>query len=420
MANKVSSNNVEHILDQLTGSIDHIDTDKSVEFYKNQLEERTKGPQLEGFTEEWLMDTFADQRTKLLDLGDGIVWPILTPVEHNHDYRKDFFEDHFPGQPAYYLSFPPLDLDSEDLEDIQASLQIILDSVTHERGVIAYDFLEEADTLEDDWPKSFLQFAAGANVGLRDVTPDSQGFGMTYGKPEVVHFEAIASQSDKWPLGDCDLDGAFKRLVERGKIGDIAGTGPVVLSSETLSTDKNLLDQIWHMYQSQFDELVEDHPSLQIQPREELEKMLLDEGSFNIAYVERGSIKALCYFVSNIEKCVWLNPKFFSSIETNSQGLRLAYFPGIVVEKESARQGAGYVDEMIGLIEKVYQEAGMQGMQIVFQCTNISKEYIPKIVTQVITNNKVFAFNRPADQTGSSFRETARYSYHVVIPENLS
>ena len=386
--------------------------EQSASYYASVIDRRVQGPQLEGFTPEWFHDAMKDPTTRVVELDNGKLWPLLASVEHNHDYRKGFFDTHYPDRPAYYFSLPPEDF-FESIATSQA-VKAILDSLRDERGLIAYDYMK-TDSVASDKARDFFEKAMHSEARIHDVTPESEGFGMEYGLPKVTHFEAVATRKDSDEIGDMDTSAAFLRLVSKGEFQEHPEDGPTVLTGEELKADNNkLLDAIWEMYHGQFDELVEDHPSLQIQSRDELESMLLDEDSFNIAYMSGGEIKALCYFVSNIKKCIWLNSEFYDNLKTPEPGVSLAYFPGIVVDKNSARQGGGYVNEMIGLIEKVYTEAEMRGMQIVFQCTNISETYIPKIVTSVITQNDVFGFDRPMDKDGSSFRKTAEYNYRIL------
>jgi hypothetical protein len=386
-------------LDRLSDSIDF---EKTADFYEAELKERIKGPQLEGLTIEWLYDALADERTRTLKIGGGVVWPVFVPVQHNHDYRKEFFDSHFPGRSAYYFSAPP------DVELVQDEFAQHIETLRTEGAIIGYDILTQQGVDEVDIPEVFRADFA------RDVTPESDAYGMEYGQPMVSHFESVAKPNQPWPLGDGDTSAAFARLVERGEYEKFPTNGPAVLTKDDLINDKQLLEQIWNIYSEQFDELVDDHPSLQIQPREELERMLLDEESLNIAYIDEGRIAALVYFVSNMNKCVWLNPDFYEKLHKKSPETKLAYFPGIVVDASKARQSAGYADAIIRMVEAVSREAGVHGLHVVFQCTNVSETYIPKIVTSVLTNGGVVGFDRSIDEDGSAFSETARYCYKVI------
>ncbi len=384
--------------EELTDSIDYLAESKK--YYLSELAKRIKGPQLEGLDAAWLDDALSDPNTKSIELGDGHHWPVFIPLEHNKDYRAGFFEDHYPGRPAYYFSTPPeAGLNGEALLEKISELK-------EERAVLAYDYLVTKESSEVPLALRGFDF-------VHDVTPESSAYDQSYGLPKVTHFKAVAKPNEAWPVGDGNISAAFNRLVARGESIAVPDDGPTVLSAVVLRESPNLLNDIWAMYEGQFSELVEDHPSLQIQPREELEQMLLDDEAFNLAYMQDGQITALCYFVKNIDKCVWLNGAFFKELEKERPDVRLAYFPGIVVDSSKARQDGGYVGEMIQLLERVCEESGIGGLQIVFQCTNVSETYIPKIVTDEITKDKTISFDMSADATGSSFQKTAQYNYRV-------
>lgn len=382
--------------------------------YETVVGQRINGPQLEGLAPEWLKEALTDKRTQTVELADGVGWPLLVPIQYNQDYQGAFFTEHFPDKQAYFLSLP----NAADVSDVtRKQIHEVLVRSSEEQGIFIHDSrVDGGDKVGDGSPAviSLDEVLEGSAFAVSDITPESQAFGMSYGKPRVSHYMATARHEGGWPAGDFSTTAAFTRLVEKGEYEPLPRHGPTVLTPELLQANEGqLLDDIWRVYSEQFEELVEDHPSLQIQPREELERMLLDDESFNVAYMDEGKVAALCYFVSNIEKCIWLNQAFYEAVKENTPGLKLAYFPGIVVDKDKARQGVGYVDEMIKVIERTYEEAGTLGMQIVFQCTNVSETYIPKIVTSVISNNGVFTFDQPPDESGSSFKKIAQYDYKV-------
>lgn len=373
--------------------------------YLEELTKRIKGPQLEGLDAEWLDDAMQDPRTKTIELDSGLVWPLFIPVEHDKDYRTGFFEEHFPDRPAYYFSAPP---ESTTMGD--TFLQRVTE-LQQENAILTCDYM--VGELAGSSIERSLQLFDSLDF-VYDVTPVSSAYGQSYGLPKVTHFRASARPKEGWPKGDGNILSAFQRLTQTDEYESRPETGPTVLGPAMLAESPELLEDIWSMYEGQFSELTEDHPSLQIQPREELEKMILDDEAFNLAYFQDGKIVSLCYFVSNIDKCVWLNSAFFEKIRQEQPDIRLAYFPGIVVDNSRARQDGGYVGEMIKLLERVCEESGNGGLQIVFQCTNVSETYIPKIVTTEITKNGVVGFDKPADENGSSFEPIAEYNYRIL------
>lgn len=389
----------DHSGDILRELPDCIDFEKTASFYATEMKRRIRGPQLEGLAEDWLRDALADPNTKVIDIGEGIVWPIFVPIGYNQDYSKRFYSEHFPDQPVYYLSTPPEGVDYEN-----NNLVNVIGKLREENAVVAYDTLD-SDTSEGAIPDC-LQFDS-----VIDVTPDSSAFGKQYGQPTVTHFEGTVHGSGS--QNSSDVRQVYEGMVSAGEYESWPRQGPVLLTPDLLRSNEAILEQIWSIYDAQFSVLVEDHPSLQMQPREEIEAMLLDEDSFNVAYIDDDKVVALCYFVGNIAKCPWLNQEFFKDDNFNGSDSRILYFPGIVVDPERARMGMGYADDVIRLMERVHYEANITKIKIVFQCTNVSSEYIPKIVTGVISGGEGFNFDTPPVE-GSSFTPVAKYIYKCL------
>lgn len=381
--------------------VEDINFEKTAAFYELELQKRTKGPQLEGLTSEWLQDALYDTRTKLLDLGNGIAWPVFIPIEHNHDYRTGFFEDHFPDRAYYYYSAPP--------DNMPGDISKFVADLKGESAIVAYDYMVGGDSISE--PFDGYDF-------VYDVTPESFAFGQFYGLPRANHFSGVARIVERVSRVECNPFEAFARLVDNGKYESSPYEGPVVLDPKNICESPELMDDIWSVFKAQFDELVEDHPALQSQPREELESMLSDEDSFNLAYFQEGKIVALCYFVSNIDKVVWLNGRFFDDLRSVEPDARLTYFPGIVVDSRLARKDGGYVGAMISLLQDTCREAGIKDFHITFQCTNVSETYVPKIVANEIAKCGIFELDNPVDDN-NSFTKIAQYEYRIASFGNI-
>lgn len=386
---------------------------KSIEFYLAEVTRRTSGPQLEGIEPASLKEALReDPNMVLIDVmsesGEKVKWPLLTPIEHHIDYSNTFFRDHYPTQPSYFFALPPHDSIEGLLDDGMDVFTEIRERLKRERAILAYDFLKgrEEKILIPEFLREVLD-----GVELEDITPESRMDGVSYGLPKVVHYEGFIEPRHTPPVPAASFQEAFDRMVGRGRIEEAPENGVVRLTTEKLEADNGiLLDQIWGIYNDQFNTLTEDHPSLQKQPREELERMLKGKDAVNIAYMSEGRVAGLLYFVHDMESCVWLNKDFYDERYDESKGW-LAYYPGIVVDKEKARQGIGYAHEMIGVVADALEETGMK-MAVTFQCTNVSMTYIPKITEAVIEGHPKLRMVKNED--GDAFTQTAEYNYRVV------
>ncbi len=389
---------------------------RSAEYYAGEYAKRISGPQLEGLDDSWVKNSLQDDRTIDLEVKAGddqpVRWPLLVDISHNDDYSKTFFEGNFPNKKIYYMSVPPIDQLQQGVDTSNVAAR--LDS----ESVVVYEFKEDG---EYGQASDALLRTLGQQGGRKavDVTPDSQAFGASYGQPTVNHFEIVAR--NKRPVGDrsnpTTLLQAAHELMGSGDIETMPEHGSTIVSkSDLIANDGQLMDQIWTMYQGQFGELVEDHPSLQIQPREEIEKMLHDDAALNIVYMKDGAPVGMCYFVSNIDTCIWLNGDYFKTRAADDDSLATVYFPGIVVDKDEARQGHQYVTEMLTVVSKVTEKAD-RGMRITFQSTNVSETYIPKIVAGYVESDPNFVLAHPEGSVDGCTK-TAQYNYKVVTFED--
>lgn len=388
----------------------------SVDFYVNAVSERTKGPQLEGLDGAWVEAALQDVSTRTVNIvnenGTEVKWPLLTAIKHDENYNGDFFKRQFEGREILSLSLPPLAY--LDALTQSGQLNTVMDSISSD-AVIAVSYQNDGQPGSNE-ELLLREMAAAKNKTLQDVTPNSSAFGQEYGLPSVNHYMSIVRVADRDKSFTDDRKGsmthAFADLVERGEAESLPLNGPTMLLSEDLRRDDGkLFEQLWQMYKGQFDELVEDHPSLQMQPREELWNMLIDERSANFAHMEDGAPVSLCYFVDP-KACVWLNPAYYDTLEKSNPEIKPLYFPGIVVERSRARQGNQYVSQTIRLMASVVERAGAD-LNIIFQTTNVSETYIPSIVTHTVAKDGRMRFDNPVDENGSAFDKIAQYDYRL-------
>lgn len=403
-----------HVYEQTNES-----TDASVSFYEQELVRRTTGPQLEGLDAEWVKDALSDPATKILaiqdDQGASIQWPLFVAVSHDENYSQDFFSSRYGNEKVYSMTLPPAKMIDSGAASAQLDTIFTPEDGDHLKLAVCYRNGSSEQSVSEQFIGSLVQ---QSDYTARDVTPVSKAFGDEFGLPSVSHFMATVRTIDSAgvvvsPDEIGDTAKAFSRLVERGAAERSPQHGPTILSIDDLRRDDgHLLDVIWDMYNAQFSELVEDHPSLQKQSKDELIQMLLDQNSMNVAFMEDGRPVSLCYFVDP-RSCVWLNDDYFAKLEQQDQSLKTLYFPGLVVEASRARQGNEYAGAMIKLASSVLKESGA-GFRITFQCTNVSETYIPGIITHLVTKDNILRFDQEIDASGSAFSKVARYDYRIL------
>ena len=386
------------------------DFENSCNFYIKDFEDNAGGPQFSGLTNESFAEAWSDPESIWIELegAEKVRWPLLVPIKYNIDYRSDFFEEHFDGRDAFYLSLPSEMSDADRLafEDI---LRLKME-LAQEPFIATYDFIEGER-------QTHYESIIGAmnSISVQDVTPVSKAFGQEYGLPKVIHFETTLINDEEKTDDTISMIESIERH-KRSSPESLPQNGAAIITTEHLEAHTGqLLEEIWSMYEGQFEQLVEDHPSLQIQPKEELEKMLKDPASLNIACFDDGKIAALMYFVTNIDVCPWLKKDFYSRTSSGDNE-QILYFPGIVVEADKARQGANYVSDMLSVSNEVLLDPDVaEDARITFQCTNVSATYIPKIVSDFIARSVKTRTVLPTNtEDYGVFKPTAEYQYRVV------
>lgn len=366
----------------------------SIGYYRAAYQERTTGPQLEGMFPEGVQAALTDPRTIAIErvTPDGrIVWPLLVPVEHNSEYRPGYFEGHMgegAAERTFFYSNPDPDFLPPD-----AMKDMGFRELAQEKAVIVCDYHETDD---DTTRADFLQLAAADEV--RVVEPLAT---LEVGEqPRVLHFSGKATVMERTGSVETDLHKAFQARVERGEAEARPSNGAAILDPHEIATNHDgLADQLWEAYDVRFDDLVDDQPSMQKQTREQLMTMLSDSDAVTTAYFKEGKVVGFVFCSRNVRNCEWLDPDYYEKQFPNEE---LAIFPGMVVEK--SQEGLAYSLPMLRTFSDAAAEANLD-LRIIFQCTNISAQYIPRIVE--------LGVNRTDGMRFGELEQAASYKYDV-------
>lgn len=395
-------------------SIDEEEIHSVVEFYESELQQRTHGPQLMGFEGSQLAEALRNEpdNVLLLDIVDdqGEVtgkWPLLVSTEYHQDLGQHFYAEHYPERASYYVSLPPHGTIGTILKSAK-EFEKVAQFLKQKNAIVTYDY-QEGDESKDLTPAFIQKMLAGADVAVRDITPESYAWGMEYGLPLALYYEGIARLVQTKENPAATVAEAVARIIAAGEAEYLPSSGIAFLGKQELEADEGkILEQLWTVYSEQFDELVEDHPVLGKQPRKEFEAMLVDDGTVNAALMIDEKVGGLLDMVHDIEKCVWLNKDYYDKKFEGEDGW-MTHFPGIVVARDRARQGAGYAQQMINMTLKVVAEMN-KDMIITFACSNVSSRYVPKIVAKAIADSPLYDFVDEHDKLHVS----AEYGYRIL------
>jgi hypothetical protein len=227
---------------------------------------------------------------------------------------------------------------------------------------------------------------------------------------EMVHYQGLAINKASYdesnqpkPHTVAAVRDEYRRQVQEGDINPSEMSTTLLLNPEDMDQpisdkdSKTNLQRIWEMYSERFNELTEHFPVRGTQTFEELEAMLKDPSTLTLAHKEDGDLVSFTY-MADVKNCEWLNADYFAD---HFPGDLVLYFPGIAADKERGGQSVINLMKLLGRIT----EPVMDKMRLVFQCTNVSKTYVPRIVGWGIGATDVF-------QLTDDLKETSSYRYY--------
>lgn len=148
--------------------------------------------------------------------------------------------------------------------------------------------------------------------------------------------------------------------------------------------DERQIDELWDLLTDRFTILTDVHPISMEDTKDDFISLIKsDSVVVSSAYEQIGAEKKLScftYFVDDINRLYWLNNDFVTK-NTDKNNLVL-YTPGIV----SSSEGQSFSSYVIGLFSKACNGAGAN-VDILYENTNLSKKYIPRIVDRSISRS---------------------------------
>lgn len=362
---------------------------QTYEAYRNFRDRWASGPQVDGLVEHDLQVALKDKDSLVLSSSLGCDLPVITPLHNNSELNQRYFAEHAATGGQYYFDDVAgvIEASEGNLEQLKRKLKKIAKS----GGMVVTDFcesldgepLENANTLKmllDDFGVEYEE------VEFTDPRNNSSA--------AVYHYAGEAIPKGDGKIADT-VSGAFSQMMTESPHKYNDKDGIMIVKPDEL--DDGLFDKIWEMYESQFDTLISENPSLQKQTREDLFSTLHNENMLLSVKYEEGTPVCAAYFVRDLKSIYWIRPEFYESAFPDKD---YWFFPGIVSDPNSS--GAAH---SLGTIRALTEAAYRSGSQpfITFQCTNISNDYIPKIVKRVVGGSGMLELD---------LKESAVYKYY--------
>jgi hypothetical protein len=345
------------------------------ETVRRVLDESAEGPEIRGLYAEEIEAALADSRSVVYIFGEDDAatrWPLLSPIEHHGDYRTEFLLDRYAGREPMFLLTPPSW--QTDARFAQALAAARPDLAARRAVVVVEERAEDIDAL-----CAFLGEHLHVKSEDRYVDPRNGS------EAADSHFAALLDTTDggRRPQGPGLIE-AFAQAVAAGELEKTPASGTAIYRLDELEALRTpagatYLQRLVEIYESQFVQLVATHPASQAQTNEQLLGMCADPSTAIVVHTVVGDPAAACFFVERISACEWLREDFY---RREFPGERVVYFPGIVTDVK--RKGRVFSAPIARFLVDVGYRAASR-YRIVFQCTNISEEYVPTIVRRFVS-----------------------------------
>lgn len=294
-----------------------------------------EGPQQEGIDPENFKKSLHDKQSVKARVLSNTKLPVFVPMHYASWLNPEFFakKGYEPSDLAY-SSVPQssfMDKDPSFIRDLFHKA-----AIKGYKGII-FDYFENNEIFETVLPSQSID-----ELYTSDGTPS-----------QVFHYHV---KTHSIPGG-----------VEKYKT-----------DKNIISINKDSLDEyfpnIWSIYDSRFQDLVDDHPIRGQLSMDELKEVLGAEGCSLKAYVDdNGDVQSFGYLIEDLGLCPWLNQAYF---EQQSDGNPTVYFSGIASAKSSSRLTSfSLINAFTFDMAKLGPDANLT-----FECSNKSARYIPRIV----------------------------------------
>lgn len=360
----------------------HLHRVASWNYYLESVRQDTVGPLREGLYPRDMDKVLGDARTVCVSLDNGgksMSWPLMTPITNYGEYLPGYFDRMPEGRDdTYYLSLPSRRLLQSPV-DQEAVGKALFDHMSR-NALLVYDELDGQH--KDRQIQEYLSLVSNTEIEIDDFVDNKNNT-----PAAVVHFSApvklktstnIVESAEQFPHG------ARHRT-------EILDHDP----------DDTLVSKLWDIYLQQFQSLVENFPQHALTTsRDTFHDGLKDPVRVTIVHFEGQEPVAVATFTDNLAACPWLNQSFY---EKAFPGEDLLYVEGIA--SHPGRRGAIYSAEIVKEFLQLAKEVG-RDFRLVNQCTNISADYIPRIVKSLGYHTDIVDDIRVA--------EFARYNYRGV------
>lgn len=339
----------------------------------------------------------ADPRTVYILYSDGYqhgVVPLFTPVENEPFYNLGRCEELTNHENVYLMCLPP---------DVVYQLEIA--SLVPRNSAIVVERFSKSHPKYNELEKiQIANMFRGEWHDFQDIQPHVKDAIFQNAWMGIFHF-AIEPQTEHTPIDS--LRESWEQLHSASE--ELQDDTTMLYSGEQIIQDRALIDTLWGISQNGFGKVLgSNHPISMEVNRDFFESQLNSSG----VYVAVKCINAqpVCFasLALDLDHNPWIDmesPQMQGIISTsnNKKEERLAHFFEVISTGENAGHAAGIFTELLAA-------AGNMGpIRVIFESTNRSAQYIPKIATDCINTSVAVRF-RP----GAAIQQFGKLDYGWV------
>jgi hypothetical protein len=286
--------------------------------------------------------------------------PVLVPTNDLEWYNQELLGLMFPGKIVYAYAHPPSYSENDDI-----SIREIL------KDAINDGFVVVAEKYESDSSSVLARFITASND---DEKVSVDRFGDQDLPSSVDFFDARAEFSVSGSNSDKSLYEVYEQLVAEGL--EVPADQDGVSLCRIIDGDD--ADNFWELYKKPFDELGKNDPTKAGFDEVQLKDLLSNPDVIKVVNKLDGEITTLLLVIDNLKQVPWFSEDYFKEkYPEQYEDKNILISPGIVSDED--KRGNNYAVDVLDFLSRVYARRGANVI-LSFECTQISTQYIPKIV----------------------------------------
>jgi hypothetical protein len=331
-----------------------------------------------------------DPRTVSIEV-EGMDFPAIVPIEYAEGYdpqRTREFVGNTGGNSSevYYYCVPPDLIDESQMEQIAE----LIKNQNSDDFFVYFDYDAKKQRVKEQFEAVISKLGRQiSSIPLYDPQVSERNQQASIGLYATsAHRTEVAKK-----IGGSNLSifGEFQKALKSGEYEKFPENGTTLLKGSEI--DNDLRDKMWNIYLGRFQDLGEYHPITMEDTREGFENLIDDPSTTcSITFKDADPVCWMC-FCTSVDECEWLNQNFFDEGNLHmSSDEELLFFPEIVARADTI----GFAKPTLQLATEIASRTG-RDYKVVFESTNRSAGYIPRMVKMYIEETGKLSATKPEE-----------------------